>query len=308
MLVSIFSLEEEKLNFINNNLPDYLPEILWYWEKCVLENLDFSKVIINDKAFNFSQKNDFFDLSDFDADDVSNIGNRFDISDLNIVLPNFNLEIFGDVSTKTQIGTLLNSITHKRDEADVFGLFASFYNVGFSVYCAFTVCFVDKDTGYEMDIAVIEIGQDEEAYLLPIAVNEEALNFYNFNDIARISFWLGNFWAGTQYKMFNCPEKIHVVHHRGPICGNDSNYKEKNSVVLVEKVISIDENGNLIKPKNSGSGRKYRKSSWGVKGHIRKLKDGRFTWVRSYRKGKERDNSNVYCEKEYRYVDDVNEN
>lgn len=37
-----------------------------------------------------------------------------------------------------------------------------------------TVCLLDKDWGSEMDIAVLEINQDENAYVLPVEISEEA--------------------------------------------------------------------------------------------------------------------------------------
>lgn len=292
------------MNFKGNKLPSSNDDIHWYWNGHVAERIDFSNVNINDTVFDFTRHQDYFDLTDAAADRISFIGRRYDISDLNKALPDFRLEIFGDVTTDTQIGGLLNAISHKREEASAYGLFASFYNVGFSVYCAFTICFVDKDFGSEMDTAVVEIGQDEGAYVMPIAINEEALYYYTFDDIMSISYWLGNFWTGTQYEMYNCPEEVRIVEQRGPISGTAENYKEGNHIVLVKKVISVDEFGNEIKYGATGSGRKYHVPVWGVRGHNRTLKDGRQIPVRSYPKGKDRDKVEMLTEKEYRYVDE----
>ena len=79
-------------------------------------------------------------------------------------LRDFRLEIFGDIHQDTQIGMILNGISRYREESSPYGLFASYRYIGKSVCCAITVCLVDKDWGTEIDIAVIEIGQDENAY------------------------------------------------------------------------------------------------------------------------------------------------
>ena len=45
--------------------------------------------------------------------------------------------------------------------------------------------------------------------------------------------------------------------------------------------------------------------SWGVIGHTRTLKSGRQIWIKPYRKGKERNNPNVYSSKEYKLVSTI---
>lgn len=57
-----------------------------------------------------------------------------------------------------------------RPSADVYGLFAKYKYIGNSVYCGITICFVDNDTGEEMETAVFEISEDEEAYILPVLI------------------------------------------------------------------------------------------------------------------------------------------
>ena len=64
------------------------------------------------------------------------------------------------------------------------------------MYCAFTICLVDKDTGMEMETAVVEISQDEDVYIQPVFISEEALDYFDFDNIAKLSYWLGNFWIG----------------------------------------------------------------------------------------------------------------
>ena len=42
--------------------------------------------------------------------------------------------------------------------------------------------------------------------------------------------------------------------------------------------------------------------SWGVMGHTRTLKSGKQIWIKPYRKGKERNNPDVYSPKQYDLV------
>ena len=65
----------------------------------------------------------------------------------NTALREFGLEIFGDITTDTQIGVLLNNVSKKREESEAYALYATFKILGKSVYCAFSVGLVDKDTG-----------------------------------------------------------------------------------------------------------------------------------------------------------------
>ena len=45
--------------------------------------------------------------------------------------------------------------------------------------------------------------------------------------------------------------------------------------------------------------------SWGVMGHTRTLKSGKQIWIKPYRKGKERNNPDVYSPKQYDLVTTV---
>ena len=56
------------MNFKSNKLPSTSKEIEWYWSKCVKEDVDFSKVVIDDKVVNFNNPVDFFDITDNGAD------------------------------------------------------------------------------------------------------------------------------------------------------------------------------------------------------------------------------------------------
>ena len=291
------------MNFKSNKLPSSSKDIEWYWSKCVKEDVDFSKVFIGDKLVDFTKPIDFFDLTDNGADKISYIGKKVDFSFQNIALKEFGLEIFGNISTDTQIGVLLNNVSKRREESEAFSLNAAFKSIGKSVYCAFSVGIADKDTGMDMEVAVVEISVDEEAYVQPICIPEIALHFLTFDDIAIMSYWLGNFWTGVQYEMNTRPEEIRVVKQRESVADNSDEYRDGNHIVLVKKVISVDENGNRIKYDKSTSNRHFHMPAWTVRGHERTLSDGRVIPVRPYRKGEQRNNSDALVKKEYRFVD-----
>lgn len=291
------------MNFKSSRLPSSSKDVEWYWDRCVRGNIDFSRVTINDSQIDFTKPVDYFDLTHGTADKISVIGRRFDFFDTPAALKEFELNIFGDLSADTQIGALLSNITHLRATAEVYGIYATFICIDKSMYCAFTICYVDKDIGQEMETAVVEIGQDEGSYIQPVLISEEALNYFSYDDIAKLSYWLGNFWIGIQYEMNNRPEEIRIIEQRGPISGNNEEYKKGDHIVLVRRIVSVDEDGNIIKYGATGSGRQYSVPAWGVRGHDRTLPDGRVISVRPYHKGKERSNQDSFVKKEYRFVD-----
>lgn len=114
------------MNFKSNKLPSTSKEIEWYWSKCVKEDVDFSKVVIDDKVVNFNNPVDFFDITDNGADKISYIGRSVDFFSQNTALREFGLEIFGDITTDTQIGVLLNNVSKKREESEAYALYATF--------------------------------------------------------------------------------------------------------------------------------------------------------------------------------------
>ena len=41
------------MNFRSNRLPSTLQELQWYWGKSVMADINFSRVVINEKKINF---------------------------------------------------------------------------------------------------------------------------------------------------------------------------------------------------------------------------------------------------------------
>ncbi|MPM03031.1 hypothetical protein SDC9_49290 [bioreactor metagenome] len=307
-MVLVFADKQEfggnkEMNFKSSRLPSSLKEVEWYWDRCVRENIDFSKVTINKSQIDFTKPADYFDLTDGGADKISFIGRQFDFFAHHVALKKFELNIFGNLNTDTQIGVLLNSVNHLRATASAYGMYATFTYIDKSVYCAFTICLVDKDTGTEMETAVVEIGQDEGSYIQPVFISKEALDYFSYDDIAKLSYWLGSFWVGIQYEMNNRPEEIRVIGQRGSISGDSEEYKKGDHIVLVRRIVPVDEDGNIIKCGATDSGRKYSVPAWGVRGHARTLPDGRVIYVCPYRKGKERNNQDTFVKKGYQFVD-----
>lgn len=291
------------MNFSENRLPSSTKEIERYWRQCVQERFNLSKISIREKTVDFNLPSDYFDLTDVYADKISLIGRRYKFFSQTVSLADVELSVFGNIGSDTQIGVLLESIKYLKPTADVYGLFAKYKYIGKSVYCATTVCFVDKDFGEEMETAVFEISEDETAYVLPVGISEEALNYYSFDDLAKLAYWLGNFWVGIQYELSNRPEEIRVIEQRGPITPQleDEIHKEKR-VVLIKRVIPVDEEGNEIKYSVTNSGRQCSVPVWGVRGHPRRLKDDRVTYVKPHLKGRERNNPETLAKKGYKFV------
>lgn len=293
------------MDFIENKLPSSIKEVEWLWRQCVQEKFDFKEVNVHGEKQNFALPSDYFDIKDLDADKIAFIGRRYSFFSQPVAMKEFELNIFGEVNLATQIGGLLCSIKHLRPTADVYGLFVKYKYIEKAVYCAITVCYVDKDFGSEMETAVIEIGEDENAYILPIAINEETLDYYTFDDLAKLAYWLGNFWTGVQYEINNRPEEIRVIEQRGPITpAQEEEMHQEKRPLLIRRIIPIDADGNEIKYKSTGSGRRYTLPAWGVRGHPRTLPNGRITFVRPYPKGKDRKNPYALISKEYKFVKD----
>lgn len=292
------------MNFGESRLPSSAREIEWHWNQCVQEKFDLSKIRIEERNVNFNLPSDYFELTDYYADKISLIGRKYNFFSQPVSLIDFELSIFGDISADTQIGGLLSNIKHLRPTADVYGLFVKYTYIRKSVYCGITICFVDKDTGEEMETAVFEISQDESAYILPVAISEETMDYYSFDDLAKLVYWIGNFWVGIQYELNNCPEEIRIIERRGPITPQlEAEIHNEKRVVLVKRIIPVDEDGNEIKYSVAHSGRQYSVPVWGVRGHPRNLKGGRVTYVRPYPKGKERNNPEALVQKEYKFVE-----
>ena len=293
------------MDFSACRLPSAMRETEWHWNQHIQEQFNLSRIDVCGKSVDFNLPSDYFELSDRDADKISLIGRRYGFFSQPVSLTDVELSIFDNISSDTQIGVLLGNIKNKRPTADVYGLFAKYKYIGQSAYCAITVCFVDKDTGEEMETAVFEISEDETAYVLPVAISEEALDYYSIDDLAKMAYWLGNFWVGVQYELNNRPEEIRVIEQRGPITPQlEEKINREKRVVLVKHVIPVNEDGNEIKYSVTNSGRQYTVPVWGVRGHPRTLKDGRVTYVRPYPKGKERNNPEALVEKGYKFVEE----
>ena len=244
------------------------------------------------------------ELTDDVADKLSWIGKKYSFFSQPVSITDVELNIWGNISVDMQIGVLLNNIKHLRPTADVYGLSAKYKYTGKCVYCGITVCFVDKAFGAEMETAVFEIGEDEGAYILPVAINEEVLEYYTFDDLAKLAYYLGNLWVGVQYELNNCPEEIRIVEQHGSIISSqETDIRQEKRLVWVKRVIPVDTDGNEIKYSATGSNRHFTLSSWSVRGHSQTLPDGRSTSVRPYRKGKDRKNPAALAEKEYKFID-----
>lgn len=272
----------------------------WYWSSHKKDFIEFPDTEVYGGRLVFSQPLDYFDLDSDSAEQLRRIGESFDIfnNPLQISKTEFEVVIFNNINEDDGIGSLLWRFANPDRERQVYGIYASFFHVVNSIYCALTICYIDKDWGCEQPTAILEIGQDEEPFINPILINEDAAALFSFDDIRAVGEYLGNVWFGIQYELINCPEEIRIVEQRGPIApGGD--YQAGNGIVYVKRVVAVDENGNPIQYKPRGSGRVFTKPAWNVRGHMRTLRDGREVLVRPYPKGPERNNPNAISPKKY---------
>lgn len=275
-------------------------ELFEYWNSRKKDFVNFPSTEVYGGTLDFSFPLDYFDIDSDTAERLRKIGQPYDIFEnpLQTAVPAFEVIIFKGVNDDNGIGSLLWRFTNPERERQVYGVYASFFAVEKSIYCAMTICYVDKDTGCELPTAVLEISQDEGAYVNPILISVDAVELFPFDDIQAVGEYLANVWFGIQYEMVNCPEEIRVIEQCGPI-DPTGDYHEGSKIVYVKRIIPVDENGNPIEYEARNSGRVYRKPAWNVRGHMRTLKDGREIPVRPYPKGKERNNPNAINLKQY---------
>ena len=295
--------------FVNNGLIAHSNALTWYW-RSKIQNFDsFSNMDLYGETLDFSRPLDYFDLSSDCADNLKRIGKPHDIfnNPLPVSLPSFSISIFCGFNDNDGIGEILRQFTSQECERNCYAVYASYYFIKPSIYCALTICYVDKDTASELDTAVLEIGQDEGPYITPLLLNENAVEQFAFDDIRAVGEYLANIWFGIQYELYYRPEEIRVVNERDQI-ESDNDSCGNSSIVLVKRIIRVDEDGNIIKYGTQKSGRAYRVPAWGVRGHPRKLKNGKITYVTPHMKGKERNNPEFYHAKKYQLDDEKVEN
>lgn len=112
------------------------------------------------------------------------------------------------------------------------------------------------------------------------------------------TFWCINFYLKnlpeTQEIVKEKVEEVYVENKKG-----NKRYKSR---VVLKRTIQIH-----AKPFNKKDIKHVIKClCWGVRGHERHLKNGTIVWVKPYRKGKQRNNENVYKAKEYITNEDRN--
>ena len=291
--------------FLNNGLIANSNDLTWYWRSYVQPFATFTRTEVFGGTIDFSHSLDYFNLTSDTAEKLRNIGEPYDFFDktVPVALNEFTVNIFEGFNDDDGIGSILRNFTNYERERNCYAVYASFFYINNSVFCALTICFIDKDTATELDTAILEIGQDEGSYILPITISEEATQYFSFDTIKALGEYLANVWFGIQYEMNNRPEEIRIIEQRDSVSSNDKTYN-RNRIVLVKRIIPVDENGNIIKYGNTDSGREYKMPVWGVRGHPRTLSDGRVIHVKPYPKGKERNNPDYYNSKEYQFVKD----
>ncbi len=227
-----------------SKLPSASSEMFEIYEDAVIRSLDFSNVQLCGKVRDFPHICDVFELSDYVADKLAVIGKEYITEQTGI--DRFRVDLFNQIHYDTHIGLLLSCVSKKRkEECFSYGMWADYILMGSSVYCALTVCFVDKDYAYEMPVAVIEINNDQnDGGFKPVLISEDAVeeyfSYFTYDDIAKISTWLRDLWFGIQYEYINRPEIIREVQQIGPISGADENYVERDCELFQQVPLKPD--------------------------------------------------------------------
>lgn len=287
-----------------NQLPSFSRAIEWHWKLSTKEKIDYKKIAIAGEQINFVAPMAYIPIPEKQADEIAFIGRNYTFLDQTVAMPEVEIQITEGFDSKSQIGSLLTRMSRKRVEAEPYSMHVKFKFINKSAYCYIAVLLVDNDIGTEIDVAVMEIGYDEDLYILPVVIDEFAMNYFEYDDIAELTYWLKDLWVGVQYELSNPYEEIREVEQRGPITGSNENYNTGKRFNLVKSIIPVDTEGNIIQYGRTGSGRQYRTPVWPVRGYYRRSKNGKVTFVSPHKKGKERNNPSVCVSKEYRFVEE----
>ena len=133
----------------SNKLPSVSPELYMAYDNSVRCSVNFSTVPLYGSVYNYTQISDVFELSDYVADKLAVIGHEHNFGEIGI--DRFRVDLLNQIHDDTHIGLLLSCVSKKRkEECFSYGMWADFISIGKAVYCAITVCFVDKDSAYNM--------------------------------------------------------------------------------------------------------------------------------------------------------------
>lgn len=150
-----------------------------------------------------------------------------------------------------------------------------------------------EEDGLNMDIETIYCDKDYHDWWF----TETAEHSYDkVSKYAPIQIWVLGFFY-VQWYLYHLPSifiKDTVEIHKQPSKRQRAKGNRKSIVYLINRYKLNANYDHTIT-----SSRVYTKECWGVRGHERHLKDGRVVKVKYYRKGKERNNPNVYCAKDY---------
>lgn len=127
--------------------------------------------------------------------------------------------------------------------------------------------------------------------------------FMRYENVQRIGIEFLAFYLAVQHAFNTKPEVFHdnvIWRSSIPMSNSNETQPDKepkmNSVEIVSN--SYPENDNA-----SHSNRTYICECWGVSGHPRRLKSGKVTFVRPYKKGRKRNDPTAYSPKSYKMAD-----
>jgi len=277
---------------------------------------------LSETAYSVTNRNrtyralDYIALNERTSQRLHDLGERCElIMPFAASLPVFHLELgFSDSIENKEFADLWGIAADIGDpnvdyEFGVYGMDVYFSADERTIACDIGLRYGDHSGGGYEDLGTILIFPDKETdsfHIVPYSLSElNGLVLYDDVSLTKTVHWLMCLWNGIQYELIHRPEFIKVKHKR---LSNDEIKKaagktaRHSQVVKVQRIITIMDDGS--KPISISNGhRTITVPVWGVSGHWRMCKSGKRVWISPYLKGKQRDDTETYSKKEYRFID-----
>lgn len=259
---------------------------------------------------------DYIALNERTSQRLHDLGDRCElIMPFVASLPVFHLELgFSDSIENKGFADLWSIATDIGDpyvdyEFGVYGMDVDFSADESTIACDIGLHYCDHSGGGYEELGTILIFPDQEAdsfHIVPYRLSDlSGLVLYDDVSLTKTVHWLICLWNGIQYELIHRPKFIKVKHKQlsneelKKAAGGTAKHPQ---VVKVQRIITIMDDGN--EPISISNGhRTITVPVWGVSGHWRSYKSGKRIWISPYLKGKQRDDTEIYSQKEYRFID-----
>lgn len=194
-------------------------------------------------------------------------------------------------------------------EFGVYGMDVNFSTDESTIACDIGLHYSDHSGGGYEELGTILVFPDKETgsfHIVPYSLSElNGLVLYDDVSLTKTVHWLMCLWNGIQYELIHRPEFIKVKQKRlsngeqKKVAGGTAKHPQ---MVKVQRIITIMDDGS--EPISISNGhRTITIPVWGVSGHWRSYKSGKRIWISPYLKGQQRDDTETYSQKEYRFID-----